>query len=155
MLDVRSCQPRLGLAAVALGGALLAGRPNCLGLALLPLHDRLTAARLSICPAPASAAAPGPHPHPNPHHAGAGGLKGAPMGAAASVRLEVPGGCPATLVPLAAAGAAGGAGEAAVLRTVAHSGRAGDAALPVRGVTMSKWAACLGRYARRPFDCTV
>lgn len=132
VLEVRSCQPRLGLAAVALGGALLAGRPNALGLALLPLHDRLARARLCLSTAQIGA---GPHSpakgytsldNPVP---GAEAAPRARADPAASVRLKVPCGQPAVLVPLASGRGGRAAGEEAVLRTVACGGRSGDAML--------------------------
>ena len=145
VLEVRSCQPRLGLAAVALGGALLAGRPNALGLALLPLHARLARARLCL-----STAQPGEGAHslmkpyttsetPMPASEAHPRARADP---AASVRLEVPCGQPAVLVPLAGGGGTGAAGEAAALRTVACGGRGGDAMLQAGPSTSVQAALC-------------
>jgi len=128
LLQAASCAPRLGLAAVALGGALLAGRPNALGLALLPLHDRLAAARVFVAPAPAGGAAPGADAgatggsRPTAALGGRGGVL-APS-AAASVRLDVPGGQPAALVAL---GGDGGEPAEAQLCTLALGAAAAQA----------------------------
>ena len=50
LVQVRSVLQRVGVAAIAPAGALYAGVPQWLGLALVPMHDSLSKATIQVIP---------------------------------------------------------------------------------------------------------